>query len=85
MEAHAIPAMLESESSLDSSTSLESDDTSTTESISLPMYALALREVFLRSDQDLEGFYEEDLDAYLEEEFPFLLKNFFVFFSSSDP
>jgi hypothetical protein len=47
------------------------------------MYALALREVFLRLDEDLEGFLEEDLDEDLEE-LSFFLKNFFVFFSSSE-
>ena len=62
VEAHAMPAMPESESSSDSSTSSESDDASSSESISLPMFALALREVFLRLDEDLEGFLEDDLD-----------------------
>ena len=47
------------------------------------MYALALQEVFLRLDEDLEGFLEEDLDEDLEEP-SFFLKNFFVFFSSSE-
>jgi hypothetical protein len=47
------------------------------------MYALALREVFLRLDEDLEGFFEEDLDEDLEE-LSFFLKYFFVFFSSSE-
>jgi hypothetical protein len=47
------------------------------------MYALALREAFLRLDEDLEGFLEEDLDEDLEE-LSFFLKNFFVFFSSSE-
>jgi hypothetical protein len=34
-------------------------------------------------DEDLEGFLEEDLDEDLEE-LSFFLKNFFVFFSSSE-
>jgi len=46
------------------------------------MYALALREVFLQLDEDLEGFFEEDLDEDLKESF--FLENFFVFFSSSE-
>ena len=77
-----MPAMPESESSSDSSASSESDDSSSSESISLPMYALALREVFLRLEEDLEGFFEEDLDDDFDEVLSFFLKNFFVFFSS---
>ena len=78
-----MPAMPESESSSDSAISSASEDASSSESISLPMYALALREVFLRLDEDLEGYFEEDLDEDLEE-LSFFLKNFFVFFSSSE-
>jgi hypothetical protein len=48
------------------------------------MYALALQEVFLRLEEDLERFLEEDLDKDLEVELSFFLKNFFVLFSSSE-
>jgi hypothetical protein len=47
------------------------------------MYTLALRELLLRLEEDLEGFLEEDLDDF-ELELSFFLKNFFVFFSSSE-
>ena len=74
-EAHAMPAMPESESSSDSSASSQSDDSSSSESISL-------RELFLRLEEDLEGFLDEDLDKDFEVELSFSLKNFFVLFSS---
>jgi hypothetical protein len=48
------------------------------------MYALDLREVFLRLEEDLEGFLDEDLDDDFDVELSFFLKNFFVFFSSSE-
>ena len=48
------------------------------------MYALALREVFLRLEEDLDGFLDEELDKDFEVEFSFFLKNFFVLLSSSE-
>ena len=83
VDAQAMLAIPKYESSSDSVTSLESEDSSLSESISLPMYALALWEVFLRLDEDLEGLREEDLDEDLEE-LSFFLKNLFNFFSSSE-
>ena len=83
LAAHAMPAIPESESSSESSVSSDSNDSSSSESISFPIYALALREVCFRFEEDFDGFFE-DLEEDLEEELSFLLKNFLDFFSSSE-
>jgi hypothetical protein len=75
--AHAMPAIPESESSSESSVSLGSDDSSSSESISFPMYALALQEVYFRFEEDVDGFLE-DFKEDLEEELSFFLKNFLI-------